>query len=64
MEDENVIYCEWIGLGNPREIEMPLEEAMKRYQAKENALEGYIFKDTSFIGIKTKDGKWIAKNTD
>lgn len=59
---ENVIYCEWLGLGDPIEVELPKNMALERYTAKFKALKGYLFKDTSFIGIKDLKGNWICKN--
>jgi len=62
MKEEKVIYCEWLGLGNPIEKELTKEEAIRKYNSKIEALKGFLFKDTSFIGVKDKTGRWLIKN--
>jgi len=59
---KKVYYCEFLAFGNPIERELDYEEALKRYYAKLKALEGYIFKETCFIGIKDLSGNWIITN--
>lgn len=61
-ENKNVTYCEWLAFGNPIERQMPYAQAKKRYDNKQKAIQGYVFKDSCFIGIKNQKGEWLIKN--
>jgi hypothetical protein len=64
MTEKTVTYCEYLFMGNPIEIQLPLKEAMKRYDAKIKALKQYpLMEAGSFVGIKDKN-KWIISNTE
>ena len=57
-----VTYCEWLGFGEPIEIELPIEEALCRFRNKTEALKcSPIIEALSFIGVKD-GGKWIITN--
>lgn len=58
-------YCEYLFMGEPREIEMPQKEAMERFQQKMKGLEKYKGSpayEGSFIGVKDEKGKWLITN--
>lgn len=69
-----VVYCEFLALKEPREIELPLGDAMKRFSEKTKALRNLHTPDTtnlfsamSFVGVKElpkkgKKAKWIITN--
>lgn len=62
--NNEVTYCEFLFLGEPREVKTSLENAQKLYDSKLEAL-GHChwwFKAGSFIGIKKADGNWLITN--
>ena len=59
---ENAIYCEKLFMSNPIEVEMPLDKAIERYNSKLWALNGYLFRDACFVGVKRLNGQWIIDN--
>jgi len=63
-DDDEVVYCEFLALGEPKEIYLPFKTAMNRYDSKIWALKGYLFGGACFVGIKTKDGQWIIDNNE
>ena len=60
--NSEVIYCEWLAMGEPIERKMEMPEAIERFNIKIKAIEGYLFKDLCFIGIKDLSNNWIMKN--
>jgi hypothetical protein len=66
-ENEEVLYCEWLFMGNPIERLTNLAHAKVLYEAKLKVLndrKDSIGSQGSFIGIKKADGsnEWIIKN--
>lgn len=61
---KNVKYCQAFFMGEPKEYDMPLDLAMKRFKGTYKWLKSHtgIAADGSFIGIKDENGKWIITN--
>jgi hypothetical protein len=62
MTEETVYYCEFLGMNEPRKVELPYSEALKRYNSKLEANKKYLFGALSFIGIMKKSGEWLINN--
>jgi len=65
---DDVIYCEFLFMSEPREMQMSLERATTKFNSIMKVL-GTTYKDTimeagSFVGVKDQSGKWIMKNTE
>lgn len=63
------IYCEFPAFGNPIEIELPKEEALKRYHNKVKALNknNTIISKLWFVGVQERQNnkrKFIIKNSE
>lgn len=61
------IYCEYPTFGNPIEIEMSKEDAIKRYDAKIKALNkrNDIISKAWFVGVQKRNNQekeWIKIN--
>ena len=60
---EEVEYCEFLSLHEPRQIRTSLKNAERSYHAKIEALKRYpLIALGSFVGIRTFEGKWIKTN--
>ena len=58
-----VIYCEFLGFSNPREVRTDLDHAKVLYESKLKALKNYpTMEAMSFLGIKDLNNNWIIKN--
>ena len=64
--NEKVQYCEYLFMGQPKEITLTFQQALNRYGSVVSALlkAGETVKLGSFAGIKDASGKWLRNYPD